>query len=242
MRCSTEWSRAHEPRPARAGPRRSPAPRRCGPRRTGGTAVPGWRTGSRIGRSAGRACDRRRTQRVAARCRTSMVRKSGRHRHRAVLPEFASWRAALHDSAAVAVPPVDDATATTRNVPLVLDPQGRLYLRRYFEYERCLARTLIARAHQRRLELITGGPGTGKTHGVLQRLVELAWAAHAQSRSLRIALAAPTGKAAARLAESVRTQREALDLPGPVAAMIPHQAQTLHRLLGLSPVAARAGF
>ncbi|HWG10849.1 MAG TPA: exodeoxyribonuclease V subunit alpha [Rhodanobacteraceae bacterium] len=158
------------------------------------------------------------------------------------LPEFASWRAALHDSAAVAVPPVDDATATTRNVPLVLDPQGRLYLRRYFEYERCLARTLIARAHQRRLELITGGPGTGKTHGVLQRLVELAWAAHAQSRSLRIALAAPTGKAAARLAESVRTQREALDLPGPVAAMIPHQAQTLHRLLGLSPVAARAGF
>lgn len=158
------------------------------------------------------------------------------------LPEIESWRSRLQDSAAVAVASVDDAPATTRHVPLVLDPQGRIYLRRYFECERRLARALVARADRHRLALITGGPGTGKTHGVLRRLLELARAAHTQSQVLRIALAAPTGKAAARLAESVRSQREALDLPEDIAAMIPQQAQTLHRLLGLSPVAARAGF
>lgn len=158
------------------------------------------------------------------------------------LPEIESWRTRLRDSAAVAVPFVEDATATTRNVPLVLDPQGRVYLRRYFECERRLAHALIARARGQRLELITGGPGTGKTHGVLRRLLELAQAAHARSQGVRIALAAPTGKAAARLAESVRTQREALDLSEDIAAMIPREASTLHRLLGLSPFAARAGF
>ena len=87
--------------------------------------------------------------------------------------------------------------------------------------------TLPARAAEialtSRLLLLTGGPGTGKTHTVATILGLLAEQARTQDQPLRIALAAPTGKAAARLAEAVR-ERDA-------SAMLP--AQTLHRLLGL---------
>ncbi|WP_067894824.1 exodeoxyribonuclease V subunit alpha [Nocardia vaccinii] len=75
--------------------------------------------------------------------------------------------------------------------------------------------------------VVAGGPGTGKTHTIARILALLV----AQQRSvpdapeLRIALAAPTGKAAARLQESVREQASDLDLPELTAA-------TLHRLLG----------
>ena len=87
----------------------------------------------------------------------------------------------------------------------------------------------------RRFALVTGGPGTGKTHGVARILTALAQAAHAQGERLRIALAAPTGKAAARLGESLRVQLAKLDLPEAVAAQLPRDAQTVHRLLGISP-------
>ncbi|MBC7543571.1 MAG: exodeoxyribonuclease V subunit alpha [Candidatus Sericytochromatia bacterium] len=78
------------------------------------------------------------------------------------------------------------------------------------------------------LTVITGGPGTGKTTtvtrllGLLQDL--------AGTVPLRIALAAPTGKAAARLAEAIRTNRA--KLPEHVQALIPTEATTIHRLLG----------
>jgi exodeoxyribonuclease V alpha subunit len=75
-----------------------------------------------------------------------------------------------------------------------------------------------------RLLLLTGGPGTGKTRTVATILALLAEQAAAAKKNIRIALAAPTGKAAARLAEAVRDGDAALSLP----------AQTLHRLLGLS--------
>ncbi|WP_067666413.1 exodeoxyribonuclease V subunit alpha [Nocardia miyunensis] len=75
--------------------------------------------------------------------------------------------------------------------------------------------------------VVAGGPGTGKTHTIARILALLV--AHQQSMpdapELRIALAAPTGKAAARLQESVREQAGDLDLPELTAA-------TLHRLLG----------
>ena len=159
-----------------------------------------------------------------------------------VLPHPAEWRESLRASSAVhcALPPAVNERVERK--PLVLDAEGRVYLARYFDYEQRLAENLVARAQSGRLKLITGGPGTGKTHGVVRTLAALASEAYAQSRTLRIALAAPTGKAATRLAESVRAQLPGLALADAVAAMIPREASTLHRLLGLSPFSARAKF
>jgi exodeoxyribonuclease V alpha subunit len=76
------------------------------------------------------------------------------------------------------------------------------------------------------ITLITGGPGTGKTTTVVRLLALLVGAS---TRDLRIHLAAPTGKAAARLTESIR---HALNkMPAELQARIPTHAQTLHRLL-----------
>ncbi|WIG57015.1 MAG: Exodeoxyribonuclease V alpha chain [Rhodanobacteraceae bacterium] len=158
-----------------------------------------------------------------------------------VLPDAVAWQAALRASDAVRCDS-NAAEDEALSKPLVLDAQGRVYLARYFGYERRLAQDLVARAQADRLKLVTGGPGTGKTHGVVRTLAALAGAAHAASRSLRIALAAPTGKAAARLAESVRAQLPGLALPAAAASMIPRDASTLHRLLGLSPASTRAQF
>lgn len=74
--------------------------------------------------------------------------------------------------------------------------------------------------------LITGGPGTGKTTTVVRLLAVLAGG---QSEPLRIHLAAPTGKAAARLSESI--SQAIHQLPAALQTRIPTQAQTLHRLL-----------
>ncbi|MGH8125996.1 MAG: exodeoxyribonuclease V subunit alpha [Rhodanobacteraceae bacterium] len=159
-----------------------------------------------------------------------------------VLPDPLVWQEALAASAAVhhaSDPGADDVLPPK---PLLLDAQGRVYLARYFSYEQRLARNLVARARADSLKLVTGGPGTGKTHSVVRLLASLASGAHAKSHTLRIALAAPTGKAAARLAESVRAQLPVLGLPDAVAAMIPRDASTLHRLLGLSPASTRTRF
>ncbi|MGH8213869.1 MAG: exodeoxyribonuclease V subunit alpha [Rhodanobacteraceae bacterium] len=157
-----------------------------------------------------------------------------------VLPDPVSWQASLRTSGAVHCVSGLDASEIAPRKPLVLDAKGCLYLRRYFEYERQLARNLVARANADLLKLVTGGPGSGKTHGVMRTLVSLAEAAHSQRRTLRITLAAPTGKAAARLAESVRAQLPELAPDATVSMMIPREASTLHRLLGLSPASARA--
>lgn len=159
-----------------------------------------------------------------------------------VLPDAAAWQEALAASAAVHVASNPDADAFAQPRPLILDAEGRVYLARYFGYEQRLAENLVARSRSGSLKLVTGGPGTGKTHGVVRLLASLAAEAEARSRTLRIALAAPTGKAAARLAESVRAQLPGLGLSDAVAAMIPRDASTLHRLLGLSPTSARARF
>jgi len=105
--------------------------------------------------------------------------------------------------------------------PLVWDSR-RLFLRRYWDYERQVAEDLLARiAFGQRLELITGGPGTGKTTS-LARIIGLLQA-QAGGKPPRIALAAPTGKAAARMTA-------ALAAAGVVVDAV---AQTLHRLLGM---------
>jgi exodeoxyribonuclease V alpha subunit len=85
-------------------------------------------------------------------------------------------------------------------------------------------------AQFRALTLVSGGPGTGKTTTVVKMLALLQ--AQHREQPLRILLAAPTGKAAQRLAESIRDAKQKLPLPDAVRALVPEQAQTLHRLLG----------
>lgn len=83
----------------------------------------------------------------------------------------------------------------------------------------------------RRLTVISGGPGTGKTTTAVKILAILL----ALRPQLRIALAAPTGKAAARMRESIRGQLEILPVPEEVRALMPDTPYTVHRLLGYVP-------
>lgn len=88
--------------------------------------------------------------------------------------------------------------------------------------------------------IITGGPGTGKTTTVVKLLALLQGLRLSnQETSMQIHLAAPTGKAAARLSESIAGSIERLQLPAHLAAdikaKIPKEVTTLHRLLGSRP-------
>jgi len=179
-------------------------------------------------------------------------------------PSLADWRKGL-ESAAVVGGPGDPA-------PLILDGRNRLYLGRYWRFERDLADALGGRFGRRMPSLdrerlragldrlfharsavdwqrvaaamavllplcvISGGPGTGKTRTVTAILALLLEQAEGK---LRIAMAAPTGKAAARLVESAGRARKQLDLEPNIAAALPTEASTLHRLLGIRPGRAR---
>jgi exodeoxyribonuclease V alpha subunit len=85
-------------------------------------------------------------------------------------------------------------------------------------------------ALQRSLCVITGGPGTGKTSTVVRILALLI--EQAAGKKLSIGLAAPTGKAAARLKEALKGSKPSLECTPEVLAHIPEDAFTLHRLLG----------
>ncbi len=170
------------------------------------------------------------------------------------LPELAAWQRALAGSTLIS-----DGSEPT---PLVRDA-GRLYLLRYWRAEQRLARGLLERlesappaidsgtpicsppgaapddgqaqaaaaALANRVTLISGGPGTGKTTTVA-RILALLLAADPETR---IALAAPTGKAAARLGEAVAEQARRLPIDRPLRARMPGSASTIHRLLGYQP-------
>jgi exodeoxyribonuclease V alpha subunit len=97
-------------------------------------------------------------------------------------------------------------------------------------------RIACAKALRAGLTLITGGPGTGKTTTVVRLLALLQRASHDQHNTLRIHLAAPTGKAASRLSASI--QSALASLPQGWAKGIPTQAVTLHQLLQYNPDAA----
>jgi len=81
------------------------------------------------------------------------------------------------------------------------------------------------------LTVVTGGPGTGKTTTVARILALLLH----ENPALQIALAAPTGKAAARMVESIRANTSALPVDDVVRRRMPTTSRTLHRLLGYRP-------
>ncbi|MEI6401186.1 MAG: exodeoxyribonuclease V subunit alpha [Actinomycetota bacterium] len=166
-----------------------------------------------------------------------------------VWPATDSWLAAVAESPLV----------TGMPAPLVLRG-SLLYLERYHAYETAVAEHLIGfastsaaaieadlslldslfdgslSAEQRRaveaagvggLTVLVGGPGTGKTTTVAALLATLA----RSLGSLRVALVAPTGKAAARLGEAFRDA--AAQLPDDIAqAIFTAETSTVHRLLG----------
>jgi exodeoxyribonuclease V alpha subunit len=183
----------------------------------------------------------------------------------------ATWCQALADSVLVAR--AGDNSEAAAQKPLVLSDR-RLYLRRYWTYERRIDAALHRRLTQvepapgdlaQRLEalfgpanpapgalidwqklacalatrgafsIITGGPGTGKTTTVVRLLALLQSPAVERGRPLRIRLAAPTGKAAARLTESISHQVQSLQVPEEVRQKIPSDVTTVHRLLGSRP-------
>jgi exodeoxyribonuclease V alpha subunit len=87
-----------------------------------------------------------------------------------------------------------------------------------------------------KLSIISGGPGTGKTSTVV-RILALILEQHLKNKdqkSLNIALAAPTGKAATRLQDAIVSAKEGLDVTEEVRTTIPEKAQTIHQLLGAS--------
>jgi exodeoxyribonuclease V alpha subunit len=102
------------------------------------------------------------------------------------------------------------------------------------DWQRVAAITAVLR----HLCVISGGPGTGKTSTVVRLLALLALTGGATPPVVE--LVAPTGKAAARLEEAVRTGRSML--PEALRAAIPEHASTLHRLLRMRADSTRPGF
>ena len=113
----------------------------------------------------------------------------------------------------------------------------RAGLDRMFETTgRDLQRLAAAVAVLRKLTVITGGPGTGKTTTVVRILALLQEQAAALGDSpLRVLLLAPTGKAAARMGEAIQQQLQDLELPTSIRSNVPTTASTIHRALGWQP-------
>src|SRR5690606_17914967 len=82
-------------------------------------------------------------------------------------------------------------------------------------------RLAAAQAVRRRLAVISGGPGTGKTTTVVRLLAALL--EQRGGEALAIGLAAPTGKAAARMAEAIRNAKAELPVDEAIKAALPEE-------------------
>ncbi|NOQ14138.1 MAG: exodeoxyribonuclease V subunit alpha [Methyloprofundus sp.] len=149
-------------------------------------------------------------------------------------------------------------------LPLVLEKQ-QLYLQRYWYYECQIAKKLATLSYiepakgsftelieqyfpatnevdwqkqaaiaavKSPFTIVTGGPGTGKTTTVVKILALLQ---ELSAAPLNIALAAPTGKAAMRLQQSIGQSKNSLPCSEFIKDKIPEQVVTIHRLLGARP-------
>lgn len=144
--------------------------------------------------------------------------------------DASAWKAALRSAGPLLGAPGD-------RTPFILDGD-RLYLARSLHEEEMIARRLTAASGgepgtaRGRVRILLGGPGTGKTTEVARRLIERFRA----DPLTRIALAAPTGKAAARMAEALRNRCVAEHAPQPVLdAIDAARPVTVHRLLKVRP-------
>lgn len=114
----------------------------------------------------------------------------------------------------------------------------RLYLARSLHEEQEIAHRLL-RGSTAAVEVLLGGPGTGKTTKVAARLIEM----FRVNPKTQIALAAPTGKAAARMAEALQTRLHDKNAPDEVRnapeevrkAVSTVRPLTIHKLLGYRP-------
>ncbi|MDX1657926.1 MAG: exodeoxyribonuclease V subunit alpha [Nitriliruptorales bacterium] len=185
-------------------------------------------------------------------------------------PDPDPWRRQIADSALVRVRAHDERPTPDTDRPLSL-VGDRLYLDRYWRYERRVAailrlraerggrdidrasvrpvidrllpageerpdrqRLAVASALTRSLTVIAGGPGTGKTYTIARLLA--GWFELAGDRYPRVAVAAPTGKAADRLTAALRQAARSLETGDEVRARLRTvEASTIHRLLGWSP-------
>ena len=96
-------------------------------------------------------------------------------------------------------------------------------------------REAAIKAMSQSFTIITGGPGTGKTTTVVKILALLQELALKNHHPLHIALAAPTGKAAMRLQESIGFNKSTLPCSEQIKQLIPETVSTVHRLLGAKP-------
>lgn len=153
--------------------------------------------------------------------------------HEARIAQGIRMRLALHVD--------DDDPQVDADLALLFPPESR---------ERARGQIDAVRASRAQaFFVLSGGPGTGKTTTVLRMLLLRQRAAQRNGRSLSIALAAPTGKAAQRLSQALRGEAERLRAGLGAAAAdwdtalrtLPDSAQTLHRLLASRPREDRFG-
>ena len=158
---------------------------------------------------------------------------------RIALRRYARYEQSLAESLhrrAQIVTDVDDATALSSALRRLFPRDGAATAHDDIDRQALAA----AMSLRRRLLLITGGPGTGKTTTVARLLALQLTDARSRAAPLpRIALAAPTGRAAARLGEAIdgviRADLAAGRVDADIADAVPRQARTLHRLLGTQP-------
>lgn len=125
----------------------------------------------------------------------------------------------------------DDLLAMVADTGAIATPDVERLFPQGYEEQRAAAELAL----RQRLTVLTGGPGTGKTTTVARLLAMLAGQAEsAGAPPLRIALAAPTGKAAARLHEAVQVEIDKLD-PVDQQRISGLRATTIHRLLKKMP-------
>ena len=177
--------------------------------------------------------------------------------HDVSLPPLASWREQLKISPLIGGPDdyapltlvgdrlylsryqayeqqlAEQLLSRSADVPEVNEPQLSESLTRLFAFNQQSPdwqRLAAAQAVRRRLAVISGGPGTGKTTTVVRLLAALL--EQPGGERLAIGLAAPTGKAAARMAEAIRNAKANLPISDALKDALPDEARTLHRLLG----------